>query len=846
MDPLTTYLCRQLDEMLKKRSIVVFYDPRREYEPLFRRELEEEGTGYDGLPRVFVNEKHAFLAQYEGSYFGLRCAVEPIAALDKPERLLVYVSGVERDRQASVLMELEMGGQAYEPQLRRQARTVLRSRFTDGQIDEMLRPEGIRYDDIVAFLRQGGGGDGASVLRVIFGSASSETILTQWIAAPDRDADLEEKGAIDELLQLIEARLGLTRTEGESLADVRERVLRYVLVNEFREDLACEPPASIGMVPSPPTKEHMERNREVAATLRDRFSDAYVEGATRVEQQLGLPHAGLSGAHLGSIDTFPFEERALLAEAGWRIEADEFSAALGIAAQRNHSFWVDRDVGRGSQWEACRRVAELGREIVSIRSAVLESAVDPAKWVAAYVAEDGWHRVDSLHRQLETWVARMDDEPEVERGLAVVRREHEELLKRMAEGFSKAFVGAGWSVPNVLQQAQIYPKVVEQMGGAVAYFFVDAMRFEMGVELANQMVGAQDVVIRPAVAALPTITPVGMAALLPGASASFTVVERKGGLASRIEGVTMATRAERLKFLRAKVPGVADLKLGAVLTMSSAKLRSAVEGKPLVVIHSQEIDALGENVDELAARAAMENVIGNLARSIRKLAAAGIEHFVISADHGHQFALRKDDDMKSEAPGGETVDLHRRCWIGHGGETPPGTTRVNGPELGYDTDLDFVFPTGLGVFKAGGDLTFHHGSISLQELLVPVLSLRMPNEQAADEQGRIIDLQGLPPALTNRTISVRVSVGASLYDEDTVPLRVVLLSEGVQVGHAGMAVGAELDRAGSLIYAWPGTQAEVVLILTRDDCTTVRIVVLNPETDAVLAQSEELQVNLGI
>ena len=35
------------------------------------------------------------------------------------------------------------------------------------------------------------------------------------------------------------------------------------------------------------------------------------------------------------------------------------------------------------------------------------------------------------------------------------------------------------------------------MGGRVAYFFVDAMRFEMGVELARQLEGTKDLTIRP-------------------------------------------------------------------------------------------------------------------------------------------------------------------------------------------------------------------------------------------------------------------------------------------------------------------------------------------------------------
>ena len=155
MHPFHDYLCQQLDNLLKKRGVIVFYDSRREFEPFFDRELQETGTGYDGLPRVFVKERLTFVARHEGSFFALRNAVEPIADLDKPEPLIVYLPGIDRDRQTSVLMELEKSGTAYEPQLKRLALNVLRKRFTDGQIDEMLRPASVGYDDIVSFLHQG-------------------------------------------------------------------------------------------------------------------------------------------------------------------------------------------------------------------------------------------------------------------------------------------------------------------------------------------------------------------------------------------------------------------------------------------------------------------------------------------------------------------------------------------------------------------------------------------------------------------------------------------------------------------------------------------------------------------
>ena len=46
-------------------------------------------------------------------------------------------------------MELEKAGECYEPQLKRLARNVLRQRYTDGVIDEMLAPERVTYEDLV-------------------------------------------------------------------------------------------------------------------------------------------------------------------------------------------------------------------------------------------------------------------------------------------------------------------------------------------------------------------------------------------------------------------------------------------------------------------------------------------------------------------------------------------------------------------------------------------------------------------------------------------------------------------------------------------------------------------------
>ena len=547
-----------------------------------------------------------FVARFRGSFFALRHEVEPIAQVDSPEPLILYLPGVERDRQGSILMELEKGGRTYEPQLKRLAANVLRRHFTQGRVDKMLAPTKVSYTDVAAFLRQGGDGLATSVLNTLFGGAKSEALVARWLADKETDAGIAEKEVKEELFNLLESRLGFAVATEDALGTVRNKVVRHVLVNEFRSDLDCEPPKSTAMVPPPPTQEHRNRTREVAEALRSNHGASYVTLADRVEGELGLVAADIDASFLGKIDTFRFEERALLAHAGELISARKYADALKVVNERSRSFWVDRDVNRQAQWEACKLMAELGEAINIVRPLLGKSNGYPGRWVQAYASEQGWCRVDLLQRTLETWVAKMDQEPDTERSLALVRREHEELLKKMAEGFTEVFVDAGWSVPGVLQQTQIYPDVVKTMGGQTAYFLVDAMRYEMGTELAQQLDGAEDLTLRPAIASLPTITPVGMAALLPGASAGFSVVESKNKLAADVEGSVMFNSSERMKFLKAKVPGAIEMLLGKLLSEPGSKLKRVIDRASLVVVRSQEIDSLGENVDELTARAAME------------------------------------------------------------------------------------------------------------------------------------------------------------------------------------------------------------------------------------------------
>ena len=78
-----------------------------------------------------------------------------------------------------------------------------------------------------------------------------------------------------------------------------------------------------------------------------------------------------------------------------------------------------------------------------------------------------------------------------------------------------------------------------------------------------------------------------------------------------------------------------------------------------------------------------------------------------------------------DPPGGETVDLHRRVWIGHGGANASTCLRKPVSAFGIGGDLELVTPIGLGCFKAaGGSTQYFHGGMSLQEIIIPIISVR--------------------------------------------------------------------------------------------------------------------------
>ena len=92
--------------------------------------------------------------------------------------------------------------------------------------------------------------------------------------------------------------------------------------------------------------------------------------------------------------------------------------------------------------------------------------------------------------------------------------------------------------------------------GKTAYVLVDALRYEMGQELVEGLGDEFDIALRPAMAQLPTITEVGMAALMPEADAGMELVDVGAAESvSEIGDALLKDRASRVKHFQSTIQG---------------------------------------------------------------------------------------------------------------------------------------------------------------------------------------------------------------------------------------------------------------------------------------------------
>jgi hypothetical protein len=238
---------------------------------------------------------------------------------------------------------------------------------------------------------------------------------------------------------------------------------------------------------------------------------------------------------------------------------------------------------------------------------------------------------------------------------------------------------------------------------------------------------------------------------------------------------------------------------------------------------------LCENNPALARRT-LDDVLNQLRRGLRTLFGLGVQTAVITADHGYLFGEKIGSGQAIDAPGGKTVALKRRVWIGKGGAKLPGVLRAPLSALGVGGELEIATPWNLSCFKAkGGGTEYFHGGLSLPELVIPVLTVR---------SGALPGLTAAAPvqwtlALGSYAISTRfVSVTVSGRSTQLLPIQPPVVRVEVRAGEQPVSVPV------SAKYGFQEATRDVQLLL--EDGGPPQAIAENTIT---LMITEELQVN---
>ncbi len=733
----TETLLDLIREQVKAHGAVVWYDPEQVYLDLACALESEAMVG-------------AVIHRYdpERGFVWLRRQLEPLwEKRTDPPRLLIYIPLARADTHYA-LIEFEMGGIVMQPgqqppeqntALAAVTRRALGAVFPPAAVDEIASQVEAgqlslaELDDLAEKRIEAQTG----VVATIFDSGNVSEVALRFLADPALDSEIESRQALGNLARLLSDMLGVSFPADQGSVALRAQLARQVLVTDFIEALEENVPQSLRTFPVAERPVARQAAVGLAETWRNRrdVAESYVHWADKIQTEIGMGSLDLDVDSLACSETFAAGEARLQREIEMSLVQQPSSRLVEMTEARLGGFWAVQRPEIKARWDV---IADAGQ--VLVEAARVENALKGKKWSAGlllshYALSDRpWCELDTAQRHLERDFHRFELDVQQHESLiqlvSLARRRYAAVSDRLAELFTKAYAADRFELPDVLLQADIYREVVAPAvkSGRVAYILVDALRFEMARELCNIFEGWKSE-LTPALATPPTITQVGMAALLPEAETGLTMALTEGSkLAVIIAGNTLKTRDDRLVHLKdavGKDVAVTVTKLDQLAPLSDKKLSQALKSAHLVVVTATEdIDGRCESNPTLARRM-LDDVFNQLRRGIKTLFGLGIQTVIVSADHGYLFGEKLAVGQGIDAPGGKTAVLKRRVWVGQGGADLPGVLRAPLSAFGIGGNLEIAAPQNLSCFKVrGGGMEYFHGGLSLQELVIPVLAVR--------------------------------------------------------------------------------------------------------------------------
>ena len=255
----------------------------------------------------------------------------------------------------------------------------------------------------------------------------------------------------------------------------------------------------------------------------------------------------------------------------------------------------------------------------------------------------------------------------------------------------------------------------------------DALRYETAAELNMRLTerfgGEANLTAMQSI--FPSITKFGMAALLPGKQISLD-----DKLDVLVDGLPTATTEQRQTILMDTAEKSAAITYNELSTMKREAIRKVTNGKNVVYIYHNAIDAIGDkaatehDVFE-ACKKAIDEISSIVNTIVNTMQGSSV---FITADHGFLYTARPLDELDKQSAkttNAEFCELGRRYAISKIYEDAEKLIPVTLEGSIRDTDYKGWAPMGITRLKmAGGGDNYVHGGLSLQEMVVPLITYK--------------------------------------------------------------------------------------------------------------------------
>lgn len=711
------------DDSLKPRQLVFWYDPKEDFSEDFA-----EVTLPDGVEKLTLGDtpftvKYKLLVEAPTSSFLLYA---PFAEPAPQENWLLDLQKqgelFSADQAALLFRQYGFHERSLQNYLRehlsffkaRKRRDALSALGLPKEASEMDLRTGLL--SVLAGLKVA---DADALIRTVLMQGLNDEQNTLW-------QELTKYVAAEEFWAVVQHRLGVPA----DTTTLRDLFIRLALTH-LQHDLDTPLPEGMrSKLIQPSTRSYVF----ISSWLRDSTDrKCWEEFSRQLAPDLGIREFAVSlhPSAYSKAETFEGFDQALIHTAIENLTAGTLEPNLKEwLSARKPLFWF-------GDYRQHYRALEAATELLELLTQYAGSYSGTTETLFRRYA-DTLHQIDGAYRR---YVAASDSVTEDDFAPlteALERRYSYEFLEPLGEAWSEALkdLNGTWSM-GVEKQWSFYRyrvnTVLERNDREKVYVIIsDALRFEVAAELRERLTVnlRGEAQLSSVLSVLPSITKLGMVALLPHQQLSFG---DRGEVLS--DGRSTQGLGARNAVLNATGTSSMAVKAKDILAMNQDG-RQVVKPHRVIYIYQDHIDAVGDHTaSEREVFSACERAVNEIEALVRRIVnQLNGTNIVVTSDHGFLYQRQPlEQHDKISRASGEVLDSGRRHTLGRKLSQQEGTQTFSLPYF-KDEEIQAQSPRGtLRYAVQGGGAQYVHGGASLQEVCVPVLSYKHVRAEKGDD-----------------------------------------------------------------------------------------------------------------